>query len=174
MAVVFRRFMGHRGANAAIEFALVLPVMLMFMAGIVEIGRAFQVYSSVDRLATRYAVAWADCSDTPTGTCQTEMASYTSSYAMKNMVPQLTNTITLRMLEVSIASGVATVIYATPAGATLTTAELATAQTAIANGQTGVVVTVNYTHTLVFFARLMAPFLGPSRSIVYTVAQLKS
>ena len=52
------------------------PLMLMFMAGIVEFGRAFQVYSAVNRLATRYAVSWADCSDKTAGTCSSEMATY--------------------------------------------------------------------------------------------------
>ena len=47
---------------------------------------------------------------------------------MKNMVPQLTNTISLRMIELSMSGTTPTVIYATPTGATLTAAELAIAQ----------------------------------------------
>lgn len=49
--------------TAAIEFAFIVPIMLMLFAGVVEIGRAFQVYNAVDRLATQYAITWSDCSE---------------------------------------------------------------------------------------------------------------
>jgi Flp pilus assembly protein TadG len=169
-----RAFVGQGHATAAIEFAIVIPVLLSLMSGMVEFGRIFEVYAATNRLATRYAIAWADCSDYPTGTCLTELAMYTPVPAMQNIAPQLTNTVTLRMLEVSMSGSTATVIYATPTGATLTAAELATAQSVIASGQTGVVVTVSYVHTLIFFQQLMSPFLGTSRTITSTVAQLKS
>ena len=173
---LLRAFFGQRRATAAIEFALTVPVMLALMSGIVEFGRVFEVYSSVNRLATRYAIAWADCSDYPSGTCSTEMALYASSFAIQNFASQLTSTTTLRMFEVQMSSSgtTASIVYVYPVGATLTAAEMSTAQNAIAASQTGVVVTVSYTHTLVFFQTLMAPFLGNSRVITSTVAQLKS
>ena len=167
-------FLKSRRGNAAIEFAFTLPVILLLIGGIVEFGRAFQVYGAVNRLATRYAIAWADCSDSPTGTCNTELAMYTSPIAMQNLVPQLTNAITLRMIEVQMAGTTPTVLYASPVGATLNATELPIALSAIASGQTGVVVTVGYTHTLIFFQTLMAPILGATRTISYSVAQLKS
>ena len=174
----FHGFLRTTRATAAMEFAIVLPVMLLFMSGIVEFGRYLQVYDGVNRLASRYALSWADCSDNPAGACQTELASYTSSFAMTNMAPQLRNPITLRMIEVSISGSTPTVIYASPTGATLTAAELATALSAINNGQTGVVVTVTYVHSLLFFAPLMTKYLGnyvgPTHPISYTIAQLKS
>ena len=144
------------------------------MAGIVEFGRAYQAYGAVNRLATRYAIAWADCSDTPTGTCATELLTYVSPIAIKNFVPQLTNAVTLRMFEVTMSGTGATVVYVSPTGATLSSSELAAAQATVASGQTGVIVTVTYTHTLAFFQAFMAPFLGASRTIGYTIAQQKS
>jgi hypothetical protein len=148
-------------ASAAIEFALVLPPMLLFMGGIVEIGRAYQVYSAVNQLATRYAIVWADCSDYVQGsseTCTTELAHYTSTTAMQNIVPQLTNSISLRMMPVSMSGSTATVLSnPSPTGATLTAAELAIAQQSIRSGDVGVVVTVSYNHSLVYFQTLMAP-----------------
>ncbi|MDR3462546.1 MAG: TadE/TadG family type IV pilus assembly protein [Beijerinckiaceae bacterium] len=170
-----RRFPQSRRGTAAIEFALIIPVMLLFMAGTVECGRAFQAYRAVNQLASRYASTWADCSDSPAGTCNTQLATYAATAAIQNLVPQLAPAnITLRMLQVSITSGVATTIYATPSGATLTANELAIAQNAIASGQTGVVVTVTYTHNLIFFQSLMNPILGASRTFSFTVAQDKS
>ena len=163
-----------RRATAAIEFVFVLPVLLSVFAGVIEFGRGWQVYGAVNRLATRYAASWADCNDQPSGACGTEMALYTPAAAMKNIAPQLTNATTLRMVEVTISGTVASVLYATPSGATLTPAELAIARSVIPSGQTGVIVTVTYQHTLVFFQQLMTPFLGASRTITYTVAQLKS
>jgi hypothetical protein len=80
----------------------------------------------------------------------------------------------LRMMEVTMSGSSASVVYAYPTGATPTAAELAIGQAAIASGQTGVIVSVSYVHTLVFFQQIMQPFLGASRTISYTVAQLKS
>ena len=71
LPVRLRSFLGSRRGNAAIEFAIVAPVMLLLTGGIVEFGLVFKVYNSVNRLATQYASAWSDCSDFPAGTCGT-------------------------------------------------------------------------------------------------------
>jgi len=62
MLQAFRR---SRSGTAAIEFAFILPVLLMMFAGVVEAGRLFQVYDATNRLATQYAIVLADCSDIP-------------------------------------------------------------------------------------------------------------
>lgn len=41
-----RKLCGERGA-AAVEFALVLPILIVLVLGIVEFGRAFQVQSTL-------------------------------------------------------------------------------------------------------------------------------
>jgi hypothetical protein len=94
---------------------------------------------------------------------------------MRNIVPQLTNTINLRMMLVTRSGSTATVQngISTPTGATPTADELAIAQTVIPPNQNGVIVTVSYTHTLVFFQKLMAPLLGASRTFSFTIAQYR-
>ncbi|HYP44075.1 MAG TPA: TadE family protein [Propionibacteriaceae bacterium] len=49
-----KRFRGERGV-AAVEFALVLPVLLMLVLGIVEFGRAYHIQTSLS-LAAREGV----------------------------------------------------------------------------------------------------------------------
>ena len=61
----------------------------MMFAAVVEAGRLFQVYDATNRLATQYAIVFADCSDIPAGTCNTELAALGSSSAIANIVPQL-------------------------------------------------------------------------------------
>jgi Flp pilus assembly protein TadG len=164
-----------RRAAAASEFALILPVILLMFAAIVEFGAIFQVYAAVNRVATQFAIAWADCSDSPAGTCQTELNTYTASYTIANIAPQLTATsLTLTMFEVQMSGTTPTVVYAYPSGATMSAAQTVAAQTSFSSGQTGVVVTASYVHTLQFFTTLMTPFLGGNLTPTYTVAQLKS
>jgi Flp pilus assembly protein TadG len=39
----------HRGGNVAIEFGVVLPVLLMFVLGIIDLGRFFWTYTTLTR-----------------------------------------------------------------------------------------------------------------------------
>ena len=151
-----------------------MPVLMLLIAGIVEFGTLFQVYASVNRLATQYAIAYADCSDNPNGTCNTELSFYTPMAAVQNIVPQLKNAVTLRMFEVTMQGTTPTVVYASPSNAALSATETATAKSALASGQVGVVVTVSYAQNVSIFPTLMAPFIGSSLQPSYTIAQLKS
>jgi len=45
-----RQLQGSRGNNL-VEFALVLPVLLMLLMGILDLGRAFYVYSAISNAA---------------------------------------------------------------------------------------------------------------------------
>jgi Flp pilus assembly protein TadG len=170
------RWVQSRHAASAVEFAIIVPLMLLLMAGTVEFGRAFQAYQASNQLATRYASTWADCSDYPAGTCNTILSTYTSTYAIQNLVPQLTAAnLTIRMIQFQMSSGTANVIYASPSGATLTAAELAVATKAVASGQTGVVVTVTYVYNLVFFQKLLnSIFPTGTRTFTFIVSQDKS
>jgi len=142
------RFFRAARATAAIEFALVAPVLLLLIAGVVEFGNIFQVYNSVNRLASQYAIAWADCSDTSTsgsstGLCSSagELANYTPANAITNIFPQLRNFSSqgnLRMFQISMTAAVPVIatpstspsgVYQYPATATLSAAEIAAAQT---------------------------------------------
>lgn len=149
--------------------------MMLLAAGIVEIGLIFKVYDSTNRIAAQYASAWSDCVDFPTGTCLLELSNYSTASAIKNVAPQLVQAnVTLQMFEVQMASTTPVVVYAYPTGQAMTSDQTSAAQAAFSSGQTGVIVTVSYTHTLKFFSSIMTPFLGSLLTPTYTVAQLKS
>jgi Flp pilus assembly protein TadG len=175
MAGLVHRFLRARTGVAAVEFAIIVPIMIAMAAGAVELGRAFQVYNAANRLASQYAFTWADCSDSPAGTCLTEMSSYTSSSSLANIAPQLiaANT-SLRMFQVTVAGSNVNVVYAYPSGAALTPAESAAATSTLTNGQTGVVVSISYVHHLIAFATLMSPLIGTSFTMAFTVVQVKA
>jgi Flp pilus assembly protein TadG len=166
---------GSKRATAGTEFALIAPILLLFAGGIVEFGRVFVVYEAVNQLATQYAIAWADCSDTPAGTCSTELSTYTAANAITNIAPQLQSAnLSLKMFQILMSGTTPTIVYSYPGGASLTTAQIAVAQSTFSNGQSGVIVSATYTHSLAFFPTLMTPFLGAHLTPAYTIAQLKS
>ena len=167
-------FSRARSATSAVEFAIMLPVLLLLLASTVEIGRLAVAYESVNRLATRYAISWADCSDTVVGVCATELALYVTPAAVQNMAPQIASSVTLRMMEVQMSGASATVVYAYPAAATPTATELTLAQNVIGSGNTGIIVTTSYTYAPQFFTSIVKPFLGSGRAISYTIAQRKA
>jgi Flp pilus assembly protein TadG len=169
-----RNFMRSRSGSAAIEFAFIAPIMLMMIAGVVELGRLYQVYNGTNRLATQYAIVYADCSDVPTGNCSTEATSLGSQSAISNIEPQLrTSLLSVTIFQVSMSGSTPTIVYSYPSGATLTTSQVAAAQGLLAAGQSGVVVTATYNHTLQFFPALMTLYLGSVLTASYTTVQLK-
>lgn len=169
-----RAFFRSKAGSAAVEFAFVAPILLAMFAGVVEIGRIFQVYNATNRLATQYANVYADCSDSPVGTCGTELTALASTSAIANIVPQLkTSSLSFSIFQVSMSGTTPTIIYASPSGAALTAAQTSAAQALLSNGQAGVVVTATYSHSLQFFPTLMTPYLGSLLSPSYTVVQLK-
>ena len=174
-ADMVRGLLRSKRGNAAIEFALVVPVLLALGAGIVEFGLIFKIYNGANRLATQYAIAWSDCADTPIGTCLTELNSYSSSNTVSNLVPQLVPAnVTLQMFQVAMVGTTPVVTYSYPLIATLNSAQVSAAQAAFSSGQKGVIVTASYQHSLSFFSTLMTPFLGSRLNPSYTVTQLKS
>ena len=169
-----RHFLRSRRATAAVEFAIIVPVLLVTAAGITEFGRYFCVSDATNRLATQYAGVWSDCSDVPTGTCNTELSTLTSSATIQNFAPQLiAGQASISMVQITMNGGTPTVVYSYPSGAALSAAQTAAAFT-FTNGQSGVIVTVSYNHTLAFFPVQMSQFLSSLLNISYTVSQLKS
>jgi Flp pilus assembly protein TadG len=167
-------FSDRRGF-AAVEFALLAPVIIVIIAGITEFGRIYVVYNTVNRIATQYAISWADCSDSPVGTCSTEMSLYTPSYALGNVAPQIkASGLTLQMFQVTMGATSPTVVYAYPTGGSLSTAQTNLIKATFTNGQSAVLVTATYAHTLAFFPKSMTALLGSLLAPSYTALQLKS
>ncbi len=161
-----------RRASVAIEFAILAPVMLMLGGGMYVLGSLLHVNSTVNKLAMQYAVSFANCSDTSVGACGTELAQYETAPAIKNIFPQLYSAeLTLTMAQAIMNGTTPTVEY--PVGGTLTAAQTTAMQAVVASGQTGVVVTATYVFYPLVLQPLMAPFIGSSITVSYTVAQLK-
>jgi Flp pilus assembly protein TadG len=175
MRGLFRRFIGHRRAVAAVEFAIIAPMMLVLAGGIVEIGSLARAYAAVNRLTMQYALSLADCADTASGVCQTEMNNDASTTTLANIVPQLNvSNLTLQMAQVQMSGTTPTIQYSYPSGLTLTAAQISALRAAVTSGTYGVVVTASYTYTLLFFSKLMSPIIGSSFPISFSVAQLKN
>jgi Flp pilus assembly protein TadG len=169
----FERSFDNKG-SAAIEFAVVAPLLVLIIAAVVEYGRIFSVYKAVNRLASQYAISWADCYDSPAGTCSTEMALYTPTYSIRNVAPELTYTnVTLKMFQVKMNGVTPNVVYAYPASSALSSSQTSLAQSTFSNGQSGVVITVSYAHSLLFFPSAMSSFLGSLLTPSSTALQLK-
>jgi Flp pilus assembly protein TadG len=167
------RSIGRR-ASSAIEFAVVAPIMLLMAAGLFEVGSLLQADAAVDRLAMQYAISYAECSDTSSGVCLTELNQYTTSTAIAYIAPQIPiGALTVSMAQAKMTSGMPSVEYIYPSGGALSAAQISALQAVVGNGQTGVVVTITYPYKLQMFSLLMAPIIGSSFTLSYTVAQLK-
>ena len=170
-----RRFARSRRGSAAVEFAIIAPIVLVILGGLYEVGHAFQTLTAVNELASQYAISWADCSDNPAGTCNTEISLYSPSNAIGNVAPQLTAAIvTLQMFQVTMSGTTPSVTYAYPSGAGLTAAQTTAAQAAFTSGQTGVIVTVNYTYNVTVFPGVLSGVIPASFPMSFTVTQLKA
>jgi Flp pilus assembly protein TadG len=170
-----QRFLRSARGIAAVEFAIIAPIVIIIMGGLYEVGCAFQSLTAVNELASQYAISWADCSDNPVGTCNTEMSLYTPVAAIDNVAPQLAaagGTVTVQMFQVTMSGTTPTVTY--PSGSTLSAAQILAAQTAFTSGQTGVIVTVSYTYKLVLFPNLLSGIIPATFPMTFTVAQLKA
>jgi Flp pilus assembly protein TadG len=170
-----RRFLGSRRGAVAVEFAFIAPIVFVILGGLYEVGHAFQTLTAVNEMASQYAISWADCSDNPAGTCNTEIGLYTPSAAISNVAPQLTAAnVTLQMFQVTMSGTTPSVTYAYPTGSGLTAAQTSAAQGALTSGQTGVIVTVNYTYNVIVFPGLLSGIIPTSFPMSFTVAQLKA
>jgi len=164
----------NRG-SAAVEFAMIAPILLTLLAGIVEGGHVIQTYKSVNALATQYALVWADCSDEPAGTCLTELNTLSASNTIANSFPTLTaSALTLQAFQVQMSGANPTIIYVYPLGSTLSPTQVTAASNAIQAGQSGVLVSLTYNDPLDFFPTIMNTFFGAYLTPSFTVVQQKS
>ena len=170
-----RRLLGSDRGSAAVEFSIIAPVLILLMAGAFEIGRALQSVQTVNKLASQFAIAWADCTDEPVTACQAEMVQYTNSATIANLAPQLSNPVTLQMYQITSTSGAPTVQYTYPVGTVPTAAQISAAQQVLTSpGQSGVIVTVSYTYQMAIFTGLLSKVIPSTIPMSYTVVQMKA
>jgi Flp pilus assembly protein TadG len=170
---VLKRFLRAREGAAIMEFAFVVPIILLLAAGIAELGRAYHIYNSTNKLAVQYAEAWADCKTA----CQSELNYYTNANVISNSVPIINpSALTLRMLWVTANGASTTVSYSSPSGvtwATMSAAEQAKITGGvIPAGTAGVIVSASYTVTPQYFPAEMSTLMGSPLTASYTVAQV--
>lgn len=163
-----------RSGAVAVEFALILPAMLLLAGAIFGIGSVLRAYAATNRLTMEYAISYANCSDTASGVCQTELNQYGTAAALGNVAPRLTaSNITLSMAQVIMNGSTLSVEYAYPSSLLLSAAQQSALQAILSSGETGVVVSVTYQYQVPLFAAILAPIIGSSFTISDTVAQLK-
>ncbi|MDD5467964.1 MAG: TadE/TadG family type IV pilus assembly protein [Anaerolineales bacterium] len=66
MHAFINKFLRREGAQGIVEFALIIPVLLMLLLGVIELGRLLFIYSVVftsSREAARYGAAAGDIMD---------------------------------------------------------------------------------------------------------------
>lgn len=168
------RFVRSTEAVAAIEFAIIAPVVIVLMGMLLEFGFYFQAYDATNKLATQYAISYSDCDDYPAGTCLTEAGYYTTTSAIRNLAPRLNSAnVTVRVFQIVAASSTSfTVTYSSPSGATLTSSERNYLSSKVVADDVAVLVSVSYTHTLTF-GTIASQFLGSRLTIPATVVQIK-
>lgn len=175
IAPLLRRFRHDDNAIAAIEFAIIVPVVVALFATTLEFGLYYRSLDAVNKLASQYAIAFADCFDD--ADCTTERSAIISSTLATNLTQGLVPaSLTIRMFKVNVSS-TGTITVKVPSGGTLDTNEQAAVTTKIYKSgvaREGVVVTVSYTHSAQFFASTANTFLAPYFNIKARVAQLKN
>ncbi len=152
--------------------------MLLLAGGIFVIGSILRANSALNRLALQYANSFADCSDTSTGVCQTELNEYATVFALGNIAPQLlVSNLTLTMAQVKMNGSTPTIEYAYPTNLSLSATQTSALQTAAqdvaVSGQTYVVVTATYLYQPLILGPVMTPITGSTVTLSYTVAQEK-
>jgi Flp pilus assembly protein TadG len=170
---LLRRFSRDDHAIAAIEFAIIVPVVIALFATMLEFGLYYRSLDAVNKLASQYAIAWADCSDDTS--CGSEATAFSSSTLATNLTQGLAPaSYSVRMFKVSVSGTTITADVKIPSTATVDTNERTAILNKIASGQEGVIVTVSYTHSAQFFASTANTFFSPYFNIKARVVQLKN
>jgi Flp pilus assembly protein TadG len=87
-----RRLRNDRAGAAAVEFAIIFPILLLFLFGIYEFGRLFWIQSSL-QFAAEQAGRWAMANSTAgTGAIQTQCANSLTSVGLGGLSCSVTTT----------------------------------------------------------------------------------
>jgi Flp pilus assembly protein TadG len=172
-ASLLQRFRRDDRAIAAIEFAIIVPVIVALAAATLEFGMYYRSLDAVNKLASQYAIAWSDCVDD--ANCESEATTLSNTTLATNLTNGLVPAnISIRMFRATRASSstINTPEVVRPSGATADANEVAAiVSKAETNGEYGVVVTVTYTHTPQFFASTANTFLSSYMTMRARVAQ---
>ena len=167
---LLRRFRRQQRASVAIEFAFLVPILILLMGGTYELAGGIEANSQLNTMVGQVALSWGDCSDSPAGTCRTEMNQYIS--ALSNIAPALDSTkLTLSLWQVSVSFGTVNMVYGTTA---LTANARAIALAQIPDGQSGVVIIGNYTFNARAFTLVTQPFIGSGIVLSQTAVARKA
>lgn len=89
-----RRTRGSEQGQAAVEFALVLPILMLFLFGTIEFGNAFWTYQQVSAAASEGARKAAVSRSSPTRTADIQGAIQAASPSLKPAALTVTSTST--------------------------------------------------------------------------------
>ena len=169
MRVLIAFVRGER-ASIAVEFAFLVPVLILLMGGTYEVSGAIEANSQLNIMVGQVALSWGDCNDSPTGTCQTEMNQYVTARA--NIVPALNGgQLTLNLWQVTVLGTTVSTSYSTSA---ITAAAISVARAQIPSGNTGIVVIGSYTFQARAFTVVTQPFIGSGLIFSQTAAARKT
>ena len=122
--------------------------------------------AGLENVGQPVSIHWQDGDVDPDG--------FISKFTLFDSLPQLQSSLlSLTIFQVSMSGTTPNVVYAYPSGATLSAGQIAAAQGVLTDGQSGVVVTATYNHSLQFFPTLMTSFLGSVLTPSFTAVQLK-
>ncbi|OQW52236.1 TadE/TadG family type IV pilus assembly protein [Candidatus Raskinella chloraquaticus] len=151
-----RRFTRQERGSIAVEFAILVPVLILLMGATYELAGGIEANSQLNIMVGQVALSWGDCSDSPAGDCQAEMNQYIA--ARTNIAPALnTSQLTLNLWQVNNSYGTVNVVYGTTA-ITAAATNLALAQ--IPEGQSGVIAIGSYNYQARAFTVVTQPFIG--------------
>jgi Flp pilus assembly protein TadG len=148
---LFARFGRDRRGVAAVEFAFVLPLLLVLLAGALETRRLWQASRAINTLAAQAALVIADCAATPPATCANDVQRMLA--AVGTLAPHLDRTqLTMEAVEIARTAGVAQFVSGSAA---LAGALAPNVLALFRDGQTAVIVRVRYTHMPTVFRNFL-------------------
>lgn len=159
-------------ASIAVEFAFLMPVLILLLGGSFELSGAIQANAHLTTMVGQVALSWGDCVDNPTGTCQTEMSQYVSSNTKSEIARSLDpGQFSLNLWQVSVSGTTVSTTYGTTG---LTPAATAAALAQIPGGNSGVVVIGSYFYRPRVFTVVTQPFIGNGYAFSQTAVARKT
>lgn len=165
----WQRFATDERGVAAVEFAFVLPLLLVLLAGALELRAAWQAARSVNTLAAQAALVIADCKTTNPSGCAGEAQQI--SNAVGWLAPQLERSrLTIDAAELTRTGGAAKLVSGSQ---DLANALGPAALARFREGQTGIAIRVTYSHLPTAFASFLGSAFTEKLTFQATAFALK-